>query len=273
MHLLASQLAELELEPEVEGDRFFESFEDEGLAPNEFAAVGPNVALRALEAGFVPLRVLVQDDDFFLDALLALRAAAPEIPMRTVAPERLAAILSLNARRGMITIFRRKPITAPDEILGRSSRILVVERTVYPGTQGLLSRSAVALGLDAIVLGGGCEDPLSRRELRTGMGNIFKIPWCSMVEEGSELVDALKANGYTLVRPMQSLGEGVQSIDALDELGDRRAALVVDAETYGLPAERQGRADYLVSVPTRSSRGLSLGAVSTLVMRKLGRIG
>lgn len=46
-----------------------------------------------------------------------------------------------------------------------------------PTNVGAIFRSAAALHMDAVLLTGGCSDPLYRRAARVSMGTVFQIPW------------------------------------------------------------------------------------------------
>ena len=39
------------------------------------------------------------------------------------------------------------------------------------------SRSAAALGVDAVLVTPRCADPLYRRSIRVSMGTVFQVPW------------------------------------------------------------------------------------------------
>ena len=67
-----------------------------------------------------------------------------------------------------------------------------------PGNLGTIWRTADAAGFGAILLGGGCADPLSPKVQRAAMGSGFRVPF--MIEDA--LPDALrdmKAGGWTVM--------------------------------------------------------------------------
>ena len=46
-----------------------------------------------------------------------------------------------------------------------------------PTNVGAIFRSAAALNMDAVLLTGGCSNPLYRRASRVSMRTVFQIPW------------------------------------------------------------------------------------------------
>lgn len=72
---------------------------------------------------------------------------------------------------------RRNPLPSVEEISRNASRIAVLENVVNPTNIGAIFRSAAALHMDAVLLTGGCSDPLYRRAARVSMGTVFQIPW------------------------------------------------------------------------------------------------
>ncbi len=57
---------------------------------------------------------------------------------------------------------------------GDARRIAILENVVNPTNVGAIFRSVAALGIDAVLLTGGCSDPLYRRAARVSIEN--RIP-------------------------------------------------------------------------------------------------
>lgn len=64
-----------------------------------------------------------------------------------------------------------------EEICKNSRRVAILENIVNPTNIGAIFRSAAALHMDAVLLTGGCSNPLYRRAARVSMGTVFQIPW------------------------------------------------------------------------------------------------
>ena len=71
----------------------------------------------------------------------------------------------------------RRILPTIEEVCQGAKRIAILEEVVNPTNVGALFRCAAALGMDAVILTGGCSDPLYRRASRVSMGTVFQIPW------------------------------------------------------------------------------------------------
>ena len=72
--------------------------------------------------------------------------------------------------------------TAPDlDGLLRTARVLAVLEAVNDHENlGALFRNAAALGVDAVLLGPRCADPLYRRSVRVSMGHVLRVPFAEL---------------------------------------------------------------------------------------------
>ena len=99
------------------------------------------------------------------------------MPVYTAEYELLVKLTGFALTRGMLCSMRRNPLPSVEEICGNASRIAVLENVVNPTNIGAIFRSAAALHMDAVLLTGGCSDPLYRRAARVSMGTVFQVPW------------------------------------------------------------------------------------------------
>src|SRR5690606_32212286 len=133
-----------------------------------FVAEGDIVVERAVRAGYrlrsvlvdatrpKPLPTVVPDD-------ATVFAAGPEVIRR---------ITGMGVHRGMMAVLDRRPVPAPAEVLADATRIVVLEGVVNPTNLGIIARSAVGLGADALLLDPTSVDPLYRRASRVAMGEV-----------------------------------------------------------------------------------------------------
>ena len=145
-----------------------------------FIAESPNAVLRALDAGYEPVSVLMEEK--YLETLGAqildrLRQRPDEIPVYTSSLKNLSQITGYHLTRGILCAFRRKALPAPEDLCRDASRIAVLENVENPTNVGAIIRSAAALGMDAVLMTNGCADPLQRRAIRVSVGTVFQIPW------------------------------------------------------------------------------------------------
>ncbi|RMG46764.1 MAG: hypothetical protein D6718_04920, partial [Acidobacteria bacterium] len=111
-----------------------------------------------------------------------------------------------------------------------------------PGNLGSIVRSAAAFGADGLVAAGGA-DPFGPRAVRAAAGAVHRLP-IARAEPSAELIGAILESGYRLVAAAAHGGE-----PADPEALRGRTALVLGAETAGLPPEVLDRAR-AVTIPT-----------------------
>ena len=125
-----------------------------------FIAESPKVIERALNAGYQPISFLVEHKDLIGEAREILEQYT-NVPVYTA----------------MLCAMHRNPLPSVEEVCRNANRIAVLENVVNPTNIGAIFRSAAALHMDAVLLTGGCSDPLYRRAARVSMGTVFQIPW------------------------------------------------------------------------------------------------
>ena len=160
--------------------------------PGLFIAESPKVIERALKAGYEPLSFLVEHKDLDGEAGDIL-ARYPEIPVYTAEYETLVKMTGYALARGMLCAMKRRTLPSVEEICKNSRRVAILENIVNPTNIGAIFRSAAALHMDAVLLTGGCSNPLYRRAARVSMGTVFQIPWTYFEKKTSWPEDGMKA--------------------------------------------------------------------------------
>ena len=141
-----------------------------------FIAESPNVIHRALDAGCVPVSMLLERKHIEGQAKEIITRCG-EIPIYTSTLEVLTRLTGFPLTRGVLCAMRRPKLPAPEEILRDARRIAVLENIMNPTNLGAIFRSAAALNMDAVLLTPACTDALYRRCVRVSMGTVFQIPW------------------------------------------------------------------------------------------------
>lgn len=83
--------------------------------------------------------------------------------------------------------------------MSKCKKVAVLENVMNPTNVGAIFRSAAALNMDAVLLTGGCSNPLYRRASRVSMGTVFQIPWTFIGEKQEDWIE----NG---IRRLHGLG-------------------------------------------------------------------
>ena len=214
--------------------------------PGIFIAESPNVILRALEAGYEPLSLLMEKKPLD-EKERAILDRCGEIPVYTASLEILTRITGYQLARGMLCAMRRKALPSLKEICAGKRRIAILEDVVNPTNVGAIFRSAAALSMDAVLLTKGSSDPLYRRAVRVSMGTVFQIPWTFTGDWPGEGMAQLSRLGFKTAA--LALSDNSVSIDDPALMGEEKLALLLGSEGDGLTAETIAHCDYTVKIP------------------------
>lgn len=175
----------------------------------------------------------------------------------------LQALLGFAFHRGVLACVE-PPAEKPVEDMVACRRLLVLPRIDQEENLGLLLRSAAALGMDCVLLGGGVS-LWSRRTLRTSMGGAFRIPvW--QREDPAELLHLWQSSGGETVAA--AVGEGCE--DARRWKPHPRTALMLGPEDRGLEDAWLARAQRRISIPmARGMDSLNVAASGAILMERM----
>jgi tRNA G18 (ribose-2'-O)-methylase SpoU len=210
-----------------------------------FIAESPKVIHRALDAGYMPVSMLMERKD--IDGSAAeIIARCPEIPVYTADENLLCNLTGYHLTRGVLCAMRRPPLPTLADTLKNARRVAVLDNVQNPTNVGAILRSAAALGMDAVLLTPGCSDPLYRRAARVSMGTVFQIPW-TFFPEGKPWYQQLRELGFKSAA--LALKEDTLSIDDPRLLAEEKLAVVLGSEGDGLSDDSIEGCDYTVKIP------------------------
>ena len=160
------------------------------------------------------------------------------------------------------------------EICRGARRIAVSGKCwVNPTNVGAIFRSAAALHMDAVLLTGGCSDPLYRRAARVSMGTVFQIPWTYFDKKTvwpSQGMAQLQNIGFKTVA--MALRNDSVEIDDPELKRQEKLAIILGTEGEGLLAETMEACDYTVKIPmSHGVDSLNVAAASAVAFWELGR--
>lgn len=230
-----------------------------------FIAEGDLVVERALRAGYRLRSVLVD-----ATRALPLPTAIPaDVPVYAAGPEVVLRITGMAMHRGLIASLDRGPDRPLDEVLGDATRAVVLENVTNPTNLGVIARSAMGLGADALVLDPSCCDPLYRRASRVAMGEVFALPWARTRRFPDGLDPVLDA-GFSLLALTPD--PAAESIDDVTFAPEEKVALVLGAEGPGLTEATMARIGRRVRIPLHGGvDSLNVGAAAAIACYVLGR--
>lgn len=231
-----------------------------------FIAESPYVIGLALDAGYEPLSLLIDEREISLQEQLLARLDGAQI--FTAAADVLTRITGFRLTRGALCAMRRKPCLKPYEICAGARRIAVLEDVVNPTNVGAIMRSAAALSVDAVLLTPASSDPLYRRAARVSMGTVFQIPWTYL--DAGEVVPQLKSLGFATAA--LALTDRSISIDHPAPAAEEKLALMLGTEGKGLTEATIAAADYTLKIPmAHGVDSLNVAAASAVAFWQLCR--
>ena len=247
---------------------------EEGL----FITESPKVIERALDGGYEPVSFLAEKGQ--LAEAEEILDRMEDVPIYVAPDEILTKLTGYHLTRGLWCTMRRRTLPTIEEVCQGAKRIAILEEVVNPTNVGALFRCAAALGMDAVILTGGCSDPLYRRASRVSMGTVFQIPWTYLQTEngvknppgqaaGAD-IDHLHKMGFR-VAAMALSGDSV-GIDDPALAAEEKLAVVLGTEGDGLAGHTIADCDYTVCIPmSHGVDSLNVAAASAVAFWQLGR--
>ena len=243
-----------------------------------FICESPKVIIRALDAGYTPISILVEDKEIKDDVLEIIERCDnlhPNMPIYTAGYETLSQLTGFNLTRGMLCAMRRKELPTVEETIKNARRIAVMEDVVNPTNVGAIFRSAAALNMDAILLTPACSNPLYRRAARVSMGTVFQAPWTFFKNGPSDNPKE------SYVKQLQDLGFKTVAFALRDDsitindpilASEEKLAIILGTEGEGLQDSTLNTCDYTVKIPmSHNVDSLNVAAASAIAFWELGK--
>ena len=228
-----------------------------------FVAEGDLVVGRAIDAECTPVSLLCDEP--------MAHHFSPRVPNSVdifIGHEQLRQdVTGLGVPLRATGLFQRPPLTDPDDLVAKSRRILVAEAVDNPTNLGAITRSAAALGWDALILTAGSADPLARRALRVSMGTGLTLPFARL--EPTDSIGALLTR-HGCVSYGLTPNESAVDIATVNPSA-ARIALLLGSEREGLDADTMNAVHTLVRIPMHAGvDSLNVGVAAALAMYALG---
>ncbi len=236
-----------------------------------FIAESPNVIDRALDAGCVPVSMLLERKHIEGQAK-GIIARCGEIPIYTSTLDVLTQLTGFPLTRGVLCAMRRPALPNPEAICKNARRIAVLENIMNPTNLGAIFRSAAALNMDAVLLTPACTDALYRRCVRVSMGTVFQIPWTYLDMEWPEPgLSFLRGLGFQTAA-MALRDDSVRVDDPVLSHAEK-LAIVLGTEGDGLCNTTIADCDFTVKIPmSHGVDSLNVAAASAVAFWQLGRM-
>jgi len=220
--------------------------------------IGRNPVLEALERGDVGIEKVMLEPGVGGERIGAIRslADAQGVPVQYVPTTRLDHEAQGAVHQGVVAIAAPIQYAAVDAMLSeiaptwddvqaRQPLLLVIDRVTDPRNYGAMLRSAVAAGVDGVIVPATSMAPLNAAAIKASAGTATRLP-IARTGDLARTLDALKERGYWICG-----AEGAAETTLWEVDWDRPLAVVMGSEDKGLAPDVAAACDVLTSIPMR----------------------
>lgn len=232
-------------------------------------AEGVLVARRMLASRFSPHAFLGTERRL---AELADDLAGTRAPCYRADAEVMAEVVGFHLNRGVLGVARRPRQWTTAEVVTGARTVAVLEGVNDHENLGSIFRNAAGLGVDAVLFGPGCADPLYRRAVRVSMGHVLLVPFARLGYWPSDL-ELLRDNGFRLLAMTPDVGADTLA-DAMADIAEAKVAVMVGAEGPGLTEMAMRASDIRVRIPmARGTDSLNVATAAAFAFYERVRCG
>ena len=194
---------------------------------------------------------------------LADDLAGVDVPYYRVDADVMADVVGFHLNRGVLASASRPPERTVPHVIDGARTVAVLEGVNDHENLGSIFRNAAGLGVDAVVFGLGCADPLYRRAVRVSMGHALLVPYAWTTAWPNDL-QILRDNGFRLLA-MTPDPTATTLAEAMSSVRDEKAAILVGAEGPGLTEQVMRASDLRVRIPmSRGTDSLNVATAAAL---------
>lgn len=230
-------------------------------------AEGVLVVQRMLASRFRPRALLGTDRRL---AELGTDLDGVDAPFYRVTAEVMADVVGFHLNRGVLASASRAGELTVPQVLDGATTVAVLEGVNDHENLGSVFRNAAGLGVDAVVFGSGCADPLYRRAVRVSMGHALLVPFARAADWPDDL-KILREKGFRVLA-MTPDPAAPSLAEAMTGLAGQRVAILVGAEGPGLREHTMRSSDVRVRIPmSRGTDSLNVATAAALAFYERGR--
>jgi TrmH family RNA methyltransferase len=226
-----------------------------------FVCEGVRLLEEALSTGW-PARLLLHTTELNERGQILVNAYASQgVEVEQVAPHVMRAASETETPQGILAVLAMQvlPITTKPDF------VLIADAVRDPGNLGTILRTAVAAGVNALLMSPGTADPYAPKVLRSAMGAHFRLPL--QVLSWQEIGNFLKGAGLRVYLAAVGQGEVFTRLDLRQPL-----ALILGSEAEGAGSQAYALADTQVHIPIAGrSESLNVAAAAAVLMFEVVR--
>jgi tRNA G18 (ribose-2'-O)-methylase SpoU len=235
----------------------------------QFVVEGEKLFDRLLASKFLLASVLAGDRH---ESRVAAKVPAA-VPLYVLPHDLLDLLVGFNFHQGVLAAGERGAglalgIDAIAAGMGARATLIVCPRLDNPENLGALIRLGDVFGVDALLAGPRCPDPLSRRVLRVSMGMALRLPVIASNSLERDLARLGAYGGFTTVAT--TIEPGAEPLDAFRR--PPRLALVFGSESAGLDPDWVARCDRRLTIPMRpGAESLNVAVAAGIILYHVTR--
>jgi tRNA G18 (ribose-2'-O)-methylase SpoU len=210
-----------------------------------FVAEGRLVVRRLLESRLATRSVLVTEPG--LASIRPELAGKGDLPVYVVPQAVMNEIAGFNVHRGCLALGERPAARALTDLTSVAQRLVAIERVGNADNVGSIFRNAAAFGVDGVLVGPSCTDPLYRKAIRTSMGAALTIPFVEALPWPEVLTD-LHTDGWNVIAMTPSPG-AMPLADVARVVGGNRVVVLVGHEGEGLTQDSLAASSSQARIP------------------------
>lgn len=138
-------------------------------------------------------------------------------------------------------------------------RYLILDDLQDPGNIGTLIRSALAFGIDQVILSKNCVDLYNDKLLRAMQGANFHIS--CIYGDLTEIIEKLQANGVVVVGSALENGQDISLIEKTEKM-----AFIVGNEGNGMNQNILDKCNYIGYIPIQTIESLNVAIAGSILM-------
>ncbi len=192
-----------------------------------------------------------------------------DIPLYVLPRQLISELVGYGFHQGVLASGQRQPWPILDHLLppaGQAATLIVCPQIDNPENLGAIVRLGDVFGVDAVLVGPRCPDPLSRRVLRVSMGMSLQLPVIARDDLATD-VERLRTQ-WGFERLATVTGPDATPLDSVKR--PERLLLMFGSESAGLATEWVERCDGRITIPMRpGAESLNLAIAAGIVLYHL----
>jgi len=213
----------------------------------EFLVEGSHLVLEAFKAGILKELFLEKEEVFPLN-----------VPTTYVTNEIIEKITSLEVHSNILGLCNKL-----DEEIDVGNKVLVLDNVQDPGNLGTILRSAVAFGVDTVILGDDTVDMYNTKVIRAAQGMMFHV---NIIRKNLlEYLPILKDSGYKVYGTRVTHGNKLKTIGTLDKY-----ILIMGNEGNGISEYLEEICDEFIYIDMMSEcESLNVGVAASIILYQI----